>query len=79
LFSHPIGAEVRLDVDGEMSRTEAGRDGQALLDLALEWREQFEVKGWTVLRPLAWAGGSGFLADGSYLVAFALSPIGQSL
>jgi hypothetical protein len=28
LYSHPLGGEVRLDLDGEMSRTEAGRDGQ---------------------------------------------------
>jgi hypothetical protein len=48
LFTHPIGGELRLDVDGEMSRTEAGRDGKALLDLALTWGEQFKAKGWTL-------------------------------
>jgi hypothetical protein len=26
---------------------EAGRDGTALIDTALEWRKQFEAKGWT--------------------------------
>jgi hypothetical protein len=46
-WTHPIGGEIRLDVDGEMSRTEAGRDGNALLDVALDWREQFEGKGWS--------------------------------
>lgn len=28
-------------------RTEAKRDGLALVNLALEWKAQFEAKGWT--------------------------------
>jgi hypothetical protein len=46
LFTHPIGGEIRLDVDGERSRTEEGRNGMALVDLALEWKAQFQKKGW---------------------------------
>jgi hypothetical protein len=46
LWTHPIGGEIRVTVDGEMQRTEAKRDGLALVDLALEWRKQFEGKGW---------------------------------
>lgn len=46
LFSHPIGAEVRLDVDGELLKSEARCDGLVLLDLALEWGEQAKGKGW---------------------------------
>ena len=44
LWTHPPGGEVRLDVDGEWQRGEAGRN--ALVDLALEWMEQFQWKGW---------------------------------
>jgi hypothetical protein len=46
LWTHPIGGEVRLSVNGEMHRTEAKRDGRTLLDLALDWRDQFTAKGW---------------------------------
>jgi hypothetical protein len=46
LFTHPKGAEVRLTVDGEWHRGEALSDGLALVDLALEWRQQFEQRGW---------------------------------
>ena len=46
LWTHPIGAEFRTTVDGEMVRTQAGRDGLALVDLALEWKQQFQGKGW---------------------------------
>src|SRR5688500_17921825 len=37
LSTHPIGGEIRVSVDGEMQRTEAKRDGLALVDLALDW------------------------------------------
>ena len=33
-------------VDGELLRSEAKRDGLALVDLALEWKAQFQEKGW---------------------------------
>ena len=46
LWTHPKGGEARLTVDGEWHRGEAGRDGPALVDLALDWRTQFELRGW---------------------------------
>lgn len=48
LWTHPKGGEARLTVDGEWYRGEALSDGLALVDLALEWRKQFEAKGWTL-------------------------------
>ncbi len=45
LWTHPKGGEARITVDGEWQRGEAGR-GLALVDLALEWKQQFQVKGW---------------------------------
>lgn len=47
LSTHPIGGEVRVTVDGELVRSEAKRDGLALVDLGLEWQKQFEAKGWS--------------------------------
>jgi len=47
LWTHPIGAELRLEAGGEFVRSEAGRDGLKLIDLAMEWRQQFLEKGWT--------------------------------
>jgi hypothetical protein len=47
LWNHPLGAEVRCDVDGEMWRTKASRDLGQLLDASDEWRKAFELKGWT--------------------------------
>lgn len=46
LRSHPIGGEAIVTTDGEWQRGQAGRDGMALFDLAMEWRKQFEGKGW---------------------------------
>lgn len=46
LFTHPLGGEVVLTVDGEWVRGETYRAGRALLDAGLEWRKQFEGKGW---------------------------------
>jgi len=46
LSNHPIGAEIRCDVDGDLRQSQAGRDGLALLDLANEWKRQFQKKGW---------------------------------
>jgi hypothetical protein len=46
LWTHPIGGEVRAGVDGELMRSEAGRDGTKLIDLALEWKRGFVEKGW---------------------------------
>ena len=47
LWNHPIGAEVRCDVDGDMRQTKAGRDLVALLDESDKWKTQFQEKGWT--------------------------------
>ena len=38
LWTHPIGAEARITVDGAWYRGEARRDGLALVDLALAWK-----------------------------------------
>lgn len=47
LWTHPLTAEVRCDVGGELIRSEAaGRDALALIDLATAWRGQFLEKGW---------------------------------
>jgi hypothetical protein len=45
LWNHPIGAEVRCNVDGDMRQTKASRDVGELLDEAHEWRKAFEAKG----------------------------------
>ena len=34
-WTHPIGGEIRLEAAGEFQRSEAGRDGLALIDLAM--------------------------------------------
>jgi hypothetical protein len=47
LWDHPLGAEVRCDVDGEMRRTKASRELGQLLDASDEWQKAFEEKGWT--------------------------------
>lgn len=46
LWTHPIGGEVRLTVDGDWVRGEANREAAALLDVALAWKAQFQEKGW---------------------------------
>lgn len=46
LWSHPLGGEVRLEVDQLWCRGETHREELALLDTALEWKRQFEGKGW---------------------------------
>jgi hypothetical protein len=46
LWTHPSGAAVRLTVDDEWNREEAGRDGWALVEIALEWKKQFCATGW---------------------------------
>ncbi len=45
LWTHPIGGEVGVTVNGELMRSEASRDGLALVERALEWRQQFQEKG----------------------------------
>ena len=46
LWNHPVGAEMRLDVDGEMMQRKASRDYGELLDAADAWRKAFKEKGW---------------------------------
>jgi hypothetical protein len=46
LFTHPKGGEVRLTIDGEWHRGSVAVDGRTLLDVALDWKQQFEAKGW---------------------------------
>ena len=47
LWDHPLGAEVRCDVDGEMRRTKASRDLGDLLDASDAWKAALQEKGWT--------------------------------
>jgi hypothetical protein len=54
LWTHPIGGEIRVTVDGEMQRTEAKRDGLALVDLALDWRKQFRSERLDLIDLSAW-------------------------
>lgn len=42
--THPIGGEVRLEIDGEMLRTGAEREWRPLLILATDWKQQFQEK-----------------------------------
>jgi hypothetical protein len=46
LWTHPIGAELRVDAAGEFVRSQAGRDVLTLVDLAATWKTHFEGKGW---------------------------------
>ncbi len=46
LWTHPLGGEARLDVDGLWCRGETHAEGLALIDAALAWRAQFQAKGW---------------------------------
>ena len=47
LWDHPLGAEVRCDVDGEMRRIKASRDLGDMLDASDAWKAAFQEKGWT--------------------------------
>jgi hypothetical protein len=47
LWTHPIGGEIRVETAEEFVRSEAGRDGLTLIELANEWRQAFIEKGWT--------------------------------
>jgi hypothetical protein len=46
LWTHPIGCEARVTVDGDLQRSEAGRNGLLVVELALDWRERFREKDW---------------------------------
>jgi hypothetical protein len=47
IWTHPIGAELRVEAGGEFVRSEAIRDKLALVDRSVEWERQFTGKGWT--------------------------------
>jgi hypothetical protein len=47
MFSHALGWELRLDVDGQMMRTAVCRSQEDVLDASQEWREAWRTKGWT--------------------------------
>ena len=46
LWTHPLGREIRVTIDGEWQRGEAFRSMSELLDTATEWKKSFEAKGW---------------------------------
>jgi hypothetical protein len=46
LWSHPMGGQARVTVGKELWRYEAQVDAETLIDLAREWKWQFEEKGW---------------------------------
>jgi hypothetical protein len=43
---HPMGWEVRWDVDGEMIRTEVAKTQEAMLALVNSTEAAFKLKGW---------------------------------
>lgn len=47
LHTHPLGAEVRVEVGGDVLRSEAGRDPLTLIERALEWNGQLKQDGWS--------------------------------
>jgi hypothetical protein len=47
IWTHPLGGELRCEVDGEMFGTRASRTLNDLLTASDEWRKAFEAKGWT--------------------------------
>ena len=47
LWTHPVGAEIRVEAAGEFLRSEAGADALTLVDTAVTWKAQFQEKGWT--------------------------------
>ena len=46
IYTHPLGGELRCDVDSEMFGTRASRTLDDLLAASDEWRKAFEGKGW---------------------------------
>lgn len=47
LWTHPLGAELRVSIWNELVRSEASRDVLVLIELSTEWHRQFQSKGWT--------------------------------
>lgn len=46
LWSHPLGRELRLDVNGELIRSEVFRERLAWADVAVAWKRAMVAKGW---------------------------------
>ena len=46
LWTNPRGAELRVEAGGEFVRSEVVRDPLALVDVAMNWKAQFQEKGW---------------------------------
>lgn len=46
LLSHPLGWELRLEVDRELWQSQACKTENDLFSTAREWREQAESNGW---------------------------------
>lgn len=49
LQGHPLGAEGRVVLDGDVKATQAFRDTKSMIDTTTAWREAFEAKGWVEL------------------------------
>jgi hypothetical protein len=48
LWNHPIGAELRLDVEGRDRTSLAGADLEPLLDVSVRWNNELEAQArWT--------------------------------
>lgn len=45
-WRHPLGVEVRCDVDGETRQTAAFRLRENAVDQADDWQQAFKAKGW---------------------------------
>lgn len=46
LVGHPMGSELRVDVDSDLKRSEAFKNGADAILAADDWRARFEAKGW---------------------------------
>lgn len=46
IWTHQMGGQARVTVGRELWRYEALVDADALVDLAMEWKWQFEEKSW---------------------------------
>jgi hypothetical protein len=46
LWSHPLGWELRVTINGELLRSQAYREADDVLSDVADWRQQFAAKGW---------------------------------
>jgi hypothetical protein len=49
IVAHPLGAEIRVEVDGGLRRNHICATVDAALTLAATWREQMTLEGWTLI------------------------------